>query len=161
MVLWKPKNLLGSGWVHKAKCVPGTHPSDQDQDHVMHSKTVFRACWLVWSLCKLYHPLPSRDLVSVHPHFYFFAPPLYQIARSQMQSQRRSQRSKQVHSTRVNQQPIPVMHASQPSHYLLYQRLQYLIASAPSVTVVCGAGISTSAGIPVRVPNMICLAWPH
>ncbi|KAG8728803.1 hypothetical protein FRC10_004564, partial [Ceratobasidium sp. 414] len=45
---------------------------------------------------------------------------------------------------------IPVLHCGDPAHQPLYQRVQRALASARHITVLCGAGISTSAGIPVR-----------
>jgi NAD-dependent histone deacetylase SIR2 len=44
---------------------------------------------------------------------------------------------------------IPVLHAESLSHREMYNDLQRALSHAQRVTVVCGAGISTSAGIPV------------
>ncbi|KAG8717071.1 hypothetical protein FRC08_008235 [Ceratobasidium sp. 394] len=43
---------------------------------------------------------------------------------------------------------IPVIRSSEPSHRLLLDRFQEIFASAGVVTIVCGAGILTHAGIP-------------
>ncbi|KAG8795537.1 hypothetical protein FRC12_012976 [Ceratobasidium sp. 428] len=43
---------------------------------------------------------------------------------------------------------MPVVHYDQPEDRHLYQELQAVLASARRVTVLCGAGISTSSGIP-------------
>ncbi|KAG9098674.1 hypothetical protein FRC06_006084 [Ceratobasidium sp. 370] len=43
---------------------------------------------------------------------------------------------------------IPVLRWGDPAHRDLYRRLQRVLASAKSVTIVCGAGISTGSGIP-------------
>lgn len=55
-----------------------------------------------------------------------------------------------VHSTAQ----IPVLRAYDKNSSTLFNRFQDILASASKVTIVCGAGISTHAGIPVRV---ICL----
>lgn len=36
------------------------------------------------------------------------------------------------------------------SHGDLFSKIQDIIASTPTITIICGAGISTRAGIPVR-----------
>ncbi|CAE6494084.1 unnamed protein product [Rhizoctonia solani] len=48
----------------------------------------------------------------------------------------------------AQQQSIPVLRAAQASHHASCQRVHSILASASATTVVCGAGISTSAGIP-------------
>ncbi|KAG8715074.1 hypothetical protein FRC08_011026 [Ceratobasidium sp. 394] len=51
--------------------------------------------------------------------------------------------------TQVNDQgSIPVLCGGDPAHQPLYQSALHALASARQVTVLCGAGISTSAGIP-------------
>lgn len=44
----------------------------------------------------------------------------------------------------------PVLCAGIPTHQQLYEELHEAVSAARRVTVVCGAGVSTSAGIPVR-----------
>ncbi|KAG9125777.1 hypothetical protein FRC07_006279 [Ceratobasidium sp. 392] len=44
--------------------------------------------------------------------------------------------------------PIPTLRFDDPAHAQAYHHLQELMSQARRVTVVCGAGISTSAGIP-------------
>jgi hypothetical protein len=45
---------------------------------------------------------------------------------------------------------VPVLIQERDAHNTFYQRLQRVLALSHSVTIVCGAGVSTSAGIPVR-----------
>lgn len=45
---------------------------------------------------------------------------------------------------------VPVINSSEEQHGEQYSKILGIIASAGKVTIVCGAGISTGAGIPVR-----------
>lgn len=45
---------------------------------------------------------------------------------------------------------VPVLRADAATDQRLYEELHQAVSAARRVTVVCGAGLSTSAGIPVR-----------